>query len=56
LWSYAVIVGGMGMFVPVVMVVEREDATGACCWKGLPTRTLASYKLLFSIYTQQIIT
>jgi hypothetical protein len=32
--------GGMGRFVPNVMVVEREDATGAWYWKGLPTRNL----------------
>jgi hypothetical protein len=32
--------GGVGRFVPVVMVVERGDATGAWYWKGSPTRTL----------------
>jgi hypothetical protein len=34
--------GGVGRFVPVVMVVERWDVavTGALYWKGLPTRTL----------------
>jgi hypothetical protein len=34
------IIGGMGRFVPMVMVVERENVTGAWYWKGLPTRTL----------------
>jgi hypothetical protein len=29
-----------GGFLLMVMVVEREDATGACYWKVLPTRTL----------------
>jgi hypothetical protein len=32
--------GGVGRFVPLVMGVERGDATGAWYWKGLPTGTL----------------
>jgi hypothetical protein len=31
--------GGVRRFVPMIMVVERGDATGAWHWKGLPTRT-----------------
>jgi hypothetical protein len=30
----------VGRFVPVVMVVERGDATGAWYWRSLPTKTL----------------
>jgi hypothetical protein len=37
-----IIVGvGVGRFAPVILVVEREDATGAWNWEGLPVRTLA---------------
>jgi hypothetical protein len=32
---------GVGRFVPMVTVVEREDATGVWYWKRLPTRILA---------------
>jgi hypothetical protein len=33
--------GGVERFAPVLMVMERGDATGAWYWKGLPTTTLA---------------
>jgi hypothetical protein len=31
--------GGVRRFVPMVIVVERGDATSVWHWKGLPTRT-----------------
>jgi hypothetical protein len=33
---FMVSIGGMGRFVPVVIMVERGDVRRAWYWKGLP--------------------
>jgi hypothetical protein len=40
-WCFTISTGGaVGSFVPMIMLVERRDVSGAWYWKGLPTRTL----------------
>jgi hypothetical protein len=44
-WCFMVTISGrVGRFGPMVMVVDRGDATGAWYCKGLPTRTLERQK------------